>query len=388
MAGRGRTRPVTGLVTGLVLLAAPGAPTAPAPMPAPAVLAVQSTPDHRVTLVADAGTVPAQPPSASVTIAGATLPAQVTPVWSDTTAVGLVLDAAADADVRGAGLAGAAGFLLQLPQGARSAVVVDRRPPALATPPGTDTAGTLDALSSLADAEARDTSAALTLALSRVPERAGDRAIVVLYTSGADAGGETAAALGERLRAAGAVLAVVTTNQDPRYWRAAAAATGGLVVPTDATGTIEAFDQVAEALRARFVVGFERPAAGGAADLRWTAGGAPVSVPVAIPPGPPEATAARPWANAPLVAGIGFAALVVVAVLTGALLLMARRRRRAADELVPAVPSGVRVFDVATEAPREITSSLFEPRSVRDAREREARAKAARLRHHRDDPLE
>ena len=74
--------------------------------------------------------------------------------------------------------------------------------------------------------------------------------------------------------------------------------------------------------------------------------------------------------------------------MTGALLLMARRRRRAADELVPAVPSGVRVFDVATEAPREITSSLFEPRSVRDAREREARAKAARLRHHRDDPLE
>jgi hypothetical protein len=387
MTGRARPVHALGAVLTAVLVAAPGAPTAPATVPPPAVLAVRSTPDHRVTLVADAGAVPPQAPSASVTAGGATVPAQVTPVWSDTTAVGLVVDAAAaDADVRGAGLAGAAGFLLQLPQGARSGLVVDRRPPVLATPPGTDSAGTLAALSSLPGGGTRDTSAALTLALRRVPERAGDRAVVVLYTSGADAGEETAAALGERFRAAGAVLAVVTTNRDPSYWRSAAAATGGLVVATDAAGAIAAFDQVADALRTRFVVGFERPASG-AAGLRWTAGGAPVVVPVVIPPEPSAATTTWPWANAPLVAGVGAAAVVV---LSGGLLLVARRRRRAASELVPAVPSGVRVFDVDTEAPREITGSLFEPRAVRDAREREARARAARLRagHRHDDPFE
>jgi hypothetical protein len=379
----GRARPLTGLgavlVAGLALAAAPGAPTAPATVPPPAVLAVRSTSDDRVTLVADARAVPPQAPSASVTAGGATLPAQVTPLWSDATAVGLVVDAAAtDPDVRGAGLAGAAGFLLQLPQGARSGVVVDRRPPVLATPPGTDPAGTLAALSGLPGGGTRDTSAALTLALERVPERAGDRAVVVLYTSGGDAGGEPAAALGERFRAAGAVLAVVTTNQDPSYWRSAAAATGGLVVATDAAGAIAAFDQVADALRTRFVVGFQRPPSDGAAGLRWTAGGAPVVVPVAIPPERPADTAtAWPWASAPVAAGIGVAALVALA---GGLLLVTRRRRRTADELVPAVPSGVRVFDVDTEAPREITDSLFEPRSVRDARERAARDRAERLR--------
>ena len=360
-----------------VLLAAPGAPTTPTTLPAPAVLAVRATPDHRVTLVADAGGVPAAAPSATVTAGGTTLPAQVTPVWSDTTAVGLVVDtAAADADVRGAGLAGAAGFLLQLPQGARSGVVVDRHPPTLATPPGTDAAGTLTALSDLPGGGTRDTSAALTLALREVPERPGDRSVVVLYTAAADAGGETSASLGARFRSAGAVLAVVTTTSDPSYWRSAAAATGGPVVATDAAGAIAAFDQVARALRTRYVVGFQRPAAGGAADLRWTAGGAPVEVPVVIPPEPPMASSSWPWVNAPLIAA-GAAAVVVLA---GGLLLLSRRRRRVVDELVPAVPSGVRVFDVATEAPREITESLFEPRSIRDAREREARARAARLR--------
>jgi len=381
-AGRWRRRPIAparplkGLVAGLVLLAAPGAPTTPTNLSAPAVLAVRATPDHRVTLVADAGAVPPTAPSASVTAGGTTLPAQVTPVWSDATAVGIVVDAAAaDAEVRGAGLAGAAGFLLQLPQGARSGVVVDRHPPTLATPPGTDAAGTLAALSGLPGGGARDTSAALTLALRAVPERAGDRAVVVLFTAAPDAGGETAAALGARLRAAGAVLAVVTTTPDPSYWRTAAAATGGPVVATDAAGAIAAFDQVADALRTRFVVGFERPSSGGAADLRWTAGGAPVEVPLAIPPEPPMASTTWPWMNAPWIAG-GAAAVVVLA---GALLLVARRRRQGTDELVPAVPTGVRVFDVATEAPKEITESLFEPRSVRDAREREARARASRL---------
>ena len=59
--------------------------------------------------------------------------------------------------------------------------------------------------------------------------------------------------------------------------------------------------------------------------------------------------------------------------------VLARRHRRRDDEeeqdddLVPAVPAGVRVFDMTPDAPLEITGSLFEPRSARDERERLAR---------------
>jgi hypothetical protein len=65
-------------------------------------------------------------------------------------------------------------------------------------------------------------------------------------------------------------------------------------------------------------------------------------------------------------------ALVVLAA-TGVLVV---RRRRAAggagEELVSSVPAGVRVFDMEPDDPREITDSLLEPRSARDARMREA----------------
>src|ERR671912_2218003 len=64
--------------------------------------------------------------------AGARLPATAMPVVSDELTTGLVLDTSADGGgALQAGLNGAASFLLQLPTGARTAVVTDGDPPAV-----------------------------------------------------------------------------------------------------------------------------------------------------------------------------------------------------------------------------------------------------------------
>ena len=103
---------------------------------------------------------------------------------------------------------------------------------------------------------------------------------------------------------------------------------------------------------------------------------------------PPEATAAAGAGTQPRDGVVALVAAAVGFVLAATGLLVARRRRRDEaeneagnedeDELVPTVPLGVRVFAMESEAPREITASLFEPRSVRDARERMARERKAR----------
>jgi hypothetical protein len=234
--------------------------------------------------------------------------------------------------------------------------------------PAAGVADDVQALSELKPGGQRDTSAALTLALDRLPSLRGDRSVLVLYTSARDAGGERATALGERLRAAGAVLAVVTTAPDAGYWTSVAQATGGLAVVAPAHRPIRAFDQVASALRARYVTTFSRPATGGA-ELRWTVDGTtstlPVTIPAARATGPADtenrATDEGSSPALPLAAG-----LVVILLATGAVLVRRRRNR------VSTVPEGVRVFDMSADAPREISGSLFESQSVRDAREAEA----------------
>jgi hypothetical protein len=376
------------LVAGPVAAPVPAdAATAPPTPPAPAVLATGTTSDDEVVVVVgsrdDTGTteVPERPPTATVTTDDGTQPAEVRPVWSDDAVFGLVVDASGGGGPAfQAGLSGAAGLLLQLPAQARSGVVADREPPALVTGPKAGVADDVQALSELRPRGERDTSAALTLALDRLPAGRGGRAVLVLYTSARDAGGEPAPALGERLRAAGAVLAVVTTAPDAGYWTSAAQFTGGLAVVAPGYRPIRAFDQVADTLRTRYVATFARPAPGDAA-LRWTVGGTtsalPVTIPAARATGPADTgnraagtdgTTGRDGST-PLVAGL----VVGVVFATGAAVVLRRRRRN----LVPAAPGAVRESGRNTAGvPQETTGSPAEPRSARRAREAEARAAA------------
>jgi hypothetical protein len=186
--------------------------------------------------------------------------------------------------------------------------------------------------------------------------------VLVLHTSAPDAGGEPAAALGDRLRAAGAVLAVVTTPAGARYWTTAAQVTGGLAVVAPADRPIRAFDAVADGLRTRYVATFPRPATA-RAELRWTLDGATTALPVAVPARPAALSAAPAGAAA----GTGLPAAAVTGALAAALLAAAGAavlvRRRHPPR--PVVPPGVRVFDIVDDRPKEITPSLFEPRSYR-----------------------
>jgi hypothetical protein len=353
---------------GAVPLAAPvttHAAATPSPRPAPTVLATGTTPDGKVAIVVGsrdgAGTteVPGRPPTAAVATDGGQQPAEVRPVWSDDAAIGLVVDVSdATGPAFQAGLSGAAGLLLQLPAESRSGVVADRAPPVLVAGPEPGVTDDVQALSELTAGGARGTSAALTLALDRLPARRGDRSVLVLYTSARDAGGEPATALGERLRAAGAVLAVVTTAPAAGYWTQVAQVTGGLAVVAPADRPIGAFDQVADTLRARYVATFARPATGGA-ELRWTTDGTTSALPLTIPAAPaPGSAGAGSRATGdgsspapPLVPGL---VAVLLLALVAAVVLVRRRRDR-----VLLFPESLRVFDMTTDdAPKEITGSL------------------------------
>ena len=115
-------------------------------------------------------------PTPTVLAGGETLPAQVTPLWSGTAAFGVVVDASADgaAALRGGGVAGAAGFLLQLPPEARSGVIAARRPPAVAAASSVGASDDLRALSTVRSGGPRATSEALTLAAGRLAGRPGE----------------------------------------------------------------------------------------------------------------------------------------------------------------------------------------------------------------------
>jgi hypothetical protein len=84
--------------------------------------------------------------------------------------------------------------------------------------------------------------------------------VVVLYTSAADAGGETATALAARIRRAATILVVVGTA-DSTYWADAARATGGFFAPAGTPVVVPALDQVETTLRGRYLVQFPTPSA-------------------------------------------------------------------------------------------------------------------------------
>lgn len=373
----------------LSLVLSPGAARA-ATGPGVDVLAVGSTSDHQVSLVAAVQPMPLVPLGSSavtVTSGGADLPTEVNPVLSGRTAIGLVVDASAEGApaLQGGGLSGAAGFLLQLPPQASITVIADRLPPAVVAAPSIGVTNALQATSALTSDGVRATSSALTLALRSLPARSGTQRVIVLYTSAPNAGAESGSALGQRLRRAHAILAVVDTSAAPGYWSTVARSTGGLAIAARPAEAVEAFDALADALRARYLVKFPRPGAGGQVSLRIDAAGRPVTVAVALP-APGSAGASSAAGSGSRLSGPWLWALVAAGLLAvGGLVIVVRRRRLrkakpdhgstlaagAEAEIVrqPVLP-GVRVFDVAHPGdPREITNSLFEPRIERDLRE-------------------
>ena len=302
--------------------------------------------------------------------------------------------------MQGGALSGAASFLLQIPPDASTAVIADRRPPIVVANTATGASQHLEEVSALRSHGARATSDALTLALRQLPPWPGAQPIIVLYTTAPNAGGETATALGERMRRAHAILAVVTTSPDPKYWSHAATATGGIAVSSGPTPAINAFDELADALRGRYAVTFPRPPTSVTqVNLRFDAAGEHYVVPLVLPPEPGSVASRGPKSHRQMLGGRvppwywvpGIAGLLIAIAALG---MLSRRRRTVPDnDQVPragspaprlqsrrsgarvdtdpqAPPLGVRVFDVTQAGgPREVTGSLFEERSVRDAKE-------------------
>jgi hypothetical protein len=212
----------------------------------------------------------------------------------------------------------------------------------------------------------------VALALRQFPARSDVKRVVVLYTTAPDAGGVSARSLGDRVRAAGALLSVVCACPDVGYWSHVATGSGGVAVTTGTAHPNRAFDQVADALRARYVVTFPRPPADTeSATLRVSTGGAQVEVPVRLSDGNVSTTSARAGtagdAGGP--AHVWWWVLGVSAAAAAALVVAISRRRRAGrsadasrraeQDDTHTLPPGVRIFDVAQPgAPREITDLI------------------------------
>jgi hypothetical protein len=369
-------RPSTLLIRA-VLLAVATVLLAPAPAPAATdpqvrVLAVRVSADDQVSVVGQLRPKPRARLGAgavTVTSGGRTQPVAVQGLMSDPVAVGLVIDASAGgaASLAGGGRSGAASFLLQLPSAAGITIIADRRPPVAASR-SAGVAEALRATSDLRSSGTRATSEALTLALRQLPPEPRTPRVIALYTSAPDAGGESAAELGDRLRRANAVLAVlaaVDAGAVPRYWRDVARSTGGLAVAARPGQAISAFDALAEGLRSRYTMTFTRTPGADQAQLRVDLGRRVLTAAVTVPQAPAGGETPGGASDAGAVTPSWFWGLVaaILAVIVGAGIVLRRRRSRP----VPALP-GVRVFDLADpDRPREITN-LFESRMERDAR--------------------
>jgi hypothetical protein len=285
------------------------------------VAVVPSPADEQVTVVADVRPpvhAPVRPEDFSVKVGGSpVLPTRAVRVFSDQLATGLVVDASGPGGAAlQAGLSGAANFLLQTPAGTSTAVVADTTPPAVVSPLRSGATDALLALSAVEPRGGRSTTDALSLVVRELTAAPAGPRLVVLYTSAPDAGGEAAADLAERLAGADALLAVVTTGADKRYWSQVTGATGGILVAAQPSAVIAAFDQVAEALRARYLVTLLTP---GQLPARVsvrvaTAAGtltADAIVPAARPAGTPgDDGTDLGWL---LVLGIGFVTIVAAA---------------------------------------------------------------------------
>jgi len=248
-----------------LLVAAGGLPLGAADGATPGldIVAVDASADPEVSLVADvrpAAATPIRSEDFSVAAGDVRLRTRAVPVLSDRPALGVVVDAsAAGGSALQEGASGAANLLLQLPYASDTAVVADTSPPTVLAPARTGVTDAVRALSAVRAGGDRATSQALTLVLRQLPAVPGGRRVVVLYTSGRDAGGVSAADLVRGLAGAQALLAVVSRGSDTQYWSRVASATGGVLVAASPSAVITAFDDVAAALRARYVLNFQVP---------------------------------------------------------------------------------------------------------------------------------
>jgi hypothetical protein len=366
--------------------------------------------DPLVRLVADTGTRDPQAIRArdlSVILADGNnsdrpVPSQAVPLLSGRSDVMAVLDTTSAAapglpEVR----SGMTDLLLQLPPAARSgAVVTGERPQVLASLES----GATGALGRLSEVEASgsasnaggSTAEALGLALQALGDVGSVPAdgtssvrprVVVLQTAAGDAGGESAADLGERLRRAGVVLEVVTGPGGSAYWQSVADATGGGVAQARSGQAEAAFSRVSDALRHTFLVTFARPA--GAVDgvsVRFggAAGGAGAFVDLTTSGS--SATAAESDADPAAAGGSGpslgavvnVIALLLLALAGGVVLHGLRRRPRGAHEAgvpirpvpVPPFPSSAWPAPPAAKAPTRDEPMAVKPKRSAPAHRR------------------
>ena len=171
---------------------------------------------------------------------------------------------------------------------------------------------------------ARSTAAALDLAVAQLRAGATDPRLVVLYTGAPDAGGEPAATVVERMRAAGVVLAVVGSGETASpFWTAVAEGTGGMAVTAGPSGVIGAFDQVDG--RAGHALPADVPGARAAPGHRRGAGrhrrAAPCRPrrPLTPPAAPPGSGGTGP------VVAVAIGGMIAVVLVAGAVVLVRRR---------------------------------------------------------------
>jgi hypothetical protein len=237
-----------------------GPSPAAAAVPLPPIAVLPGT--EQTSLVVDLGAnaEPVTGRTAQLAVDGAPRQAQLTPVLSDRPAVAFVIDTSvAGRAALPAWLSAATRFILEAPPSTRAAVVADAAPPTLISAPQTGPVGVVRALSGMRAGGQRSTADALTLAKGQLLASPTGHRVVLLYTSAADAGGESAAALGARFRQAGTILIVVGSAGESSYWSDATRVTGGFFAPAGTPVVIPALDQVATTLRGRHLVQFPTP---------------------------------------------------------------------------------------------------------------------------------
>jgi hypothetical protein len=286
---------------------------------------------------------------------GALQQARAEPLLSDRLSVGVVVDACdAAAPLLPAGLSGAANFVLAAPSATRGTLVLDTDPPQVAVAWPAGPADLLRGLSGVRSGGIRSTAAALDVALAQLPAEAADPRLVVLYTGAPDAGGEPAAAVVERMRSAGVVLAVVEASGPgppagaaSKFWTTVAAGTGGTALAATPADVIGAFDRAASTLRRYYVVTLPAPAdPSGTVLLRVETGSGTLTGQVALE---------RHTTPAALVAVLIGA---VIAAVLGAVILRRRRRRGAKGD--PAEPRQIWHMPVRGVRPVERETLLAE----------------------------
>jgi hypothetical protein len=379
----------------------------------PTVAGAASAPELRVvtilrpaggptTVVADlrpAPTAPLPAGAAEVAVGERRVPATTAPLLDAAGRTALVVDASAGgAQALPEVLSGAAGFLLRLPDTARVTVVADGTPPRSVTPRPVARAAALNALVDVRPAQGGpSTIEALDLALRDVPRTGAGHPLVLLQTTTAppqDA--QQARQLVERLRGARAVLAVVAAPGLASAWAEVATPTGGLAVEAAPTAVADAFDEVAQVLRGRWLVTFVAPTGAASAELQVRVGGDVLTTDVPLSEGqgpaqdqgqgqgqqgqgqgqrPGDGTAGTTGQDdgagdgqASTYGGRYLVAAVVIAVqlaVLAALILVHRRRGRAGPAPDEDVPEGVRVFDMSDPlVPVEVDPARAERRPL------------------------